>query len=258
MAAAPSISESSLRIARLPNAPNVGSPWLRVWLAPLLLVVLALVGLLWLDMPLARWSKATKPPGVLQELYDVAEAFGNGIGILLVAWAITEFDQRHRGRLVRVVVLGLGAGLMANALKMLIVRARPRNFDLSIDNAFVSFGQWFPFLGEASGDQSFPSAHTATAVGLALALCSIYPQARRLAFALVAIVGLARIGGTAHFFSDVCIGAAVGWLFAAAWLHIPRLRARLERSEARVGRLFNHHAATAPQKVSLPQQRRAA
>lgn len=215
--------------------PLAGVPsraWLRIWSVPLGLAALMALGLLALDMPLARWAKTTKPPGLLQELYDVAEAFGNGMGIVLVAWAIAEFDRQRRGAIGRVVLLGLGAGLMANGFKLLVSRMRPRNFDLSIDSALATFVEWFPFLGEPSGEQSFPSAHTATAVGLAVALGSIYPQARRLGWALVAIVALARVGGTAHFFSDVCMGAAVGWLFAAAWLHIPLLRRRLDHLES--------------------------
>jgi undecaprenyl-diphosphatase len=64
--------------------------------------------------------------------------------------------------------------------------------------------------------QSFPSAHAATAVGLAIGLSALHPRGRWLfaAFALLAVVQ--RIEAQAHFSSDVLAGAAVGCAAAAA------------------------------------------
>jgi len=62
--------------------------------------------------------------------------------------------------------------------------------------------------------QSFPSAHTATAFGLAIGLVRIYPRARWLFFCLATLAAVQRLEAGAHFLSDVCAGAALG-LFVA-------------------------------------------
>ena len=66
-----------------------------------------------------------------------------------------------------------------------------------------------------STNQSFPSAHTATSVGLALALICIYPAARSVFCVLPLLVAFQRMDSGAHFLSDVLCGAAVGCLVAA-------------------------------------------
>ena len=55
----------------------------------------------------------------------------------------------------------------------------------------------------------FPSAHAATAVGLAIALGVLYPRGRWLFIAFAFLAGLQRIEAQAHFASDVLAGAAV-------------------------------------------------
>jgi membrane-associated phospholipid phosphatase len=65
--------------------------------------------------------------------------------------------------------------------------------------------------------QSFPSGHTATAVGLALALSSLYPGGRRL-FALLAVLAASqRVLFDAHFLSDTLVAAGIA-CFVAAFL----------------------------------------
>jgi membrane-associated phospholipid phosphatase len=65
--------------------------------------------------------------------------------------------------------------------------------------------------------QSLPSAHAATAVGLALALAALYPRGRWLFASFAVLAGLQRIEAQAHFASDVLAGAAVGCMVGAAW-----------------------------------------
>ena len=64
--------------------------------------------------------------------------------------------------------------------------------------------------------RAFPSAHAASAVGLAVALSRFYPQGRPLFVGLAVLACLQRMTSGAHFLSDVLAGAAIGYLFAHA------------------------------------------
>jgi membrane-associated phospholipid phosphatase len=68
-------------------------------------------------------------------------------------------------------------------------------------------------------NQSFPSAHTATAFGLALCLASLYPQGKGWFFTLASLVAMQRMVAGAHYLSDVLAGAAIGIVSATFVLH---------------------------------------
>ncbi len=106
-----------------------------------------------------------------------------------------------------------GAGLMADLAKLSIQRSRPKIFDYH-GGVLDTFGPLLN-LGNGHGGQGFPSAHVASAVGLAVALSRLYPQGRALFVSLAALACLQRLESGAHFLSDVLAGAAIGYLFAS-------------------------------------------
>jgi Capsule assembly protein Wzi/PAP2 superfamily len=63
-------------------------------------------------------------------------------------------------------------------------------------------------------DSSFPSVHAALAWSAASVLAHEYPgvMSQVLGYGLAAGVSLARVGGKAHFPSDVLVGSTMGWL----------------------------------------------
>jgi membrane-associated phospholipid phosphatase len=112
------------------------------------------------------------------------------------------------------------AGLFANLGKMLVARVRPRFFEGgAITDSFVG---WLPILFSNSSGlefgfkiQSFPSGHTATAVGMAVGLSRIYPHGTWLFFTFAAFAASQRIDVHAHYLSDTTAAAAVAFLAAA-------------------------------------------
>ena len=122
--------------------------------------------------------------------------------------------------LPRSILTVLAAGMGANLLKLLIARSRPAATDLMHAECWQTFIGWLPLGRQGSTLQSFPSAHTATAVGLALVLTSSYPQGRWLFACFATAVALQRVLGGAHYPSDVLAGTAVGWLCAMAVLRL--------------------------------------
>lgn len=182
------------------------------WSVILLLAVAGLAALA-IDLPLARPAHFHTWPKAITEQLQRFEVFGYGVTagvILVVVWVL---DPRRRSTMPRLALMVFGAGMAANGLKLLLARMRPRDFEFEGD-VWSTFGKWLAFGAGGSKFHSFPSAHTAVAVGLAVALSAMYPRGRWL-FALFAVlVGCQRVVSGAHYPSDVLWGAAVGWLVA--------------------------------------------
>lgn len=217
------IERAPANVSAAPTASAIGlrSPRASTWtfwlVPPLIFLALAWVSLS-ADLPLARWAAGRDYPRAVRELMSISEAFGHGIGVTLIVITIYVLDRARRRRLPRLIAAVLSSGLGANLVKLLIGRDRPSAADLSQTDAIGTFAGWLPLAHNGSLHQSFPSAHTATAVGLALMLSALYPRGRWLFAALAVSVGAQRVLGSAHFLSDVMTGAAVGWFLAFAFV----------------------------------------
>ncbi|HZZ74160.1 MAG TPA: phosphatase PAP2 family protein [Pirellulales bacterium] len=190
----------------------------KLWILPPLLILLGFAALA-VDLPVTAWFRAGKCPSELYKFVRLSEvvAEGHGVGmILLLIWVL---DVARRRSLPRLVAASFGAGLLADAVKLFIARARPNYFfnELHGSNIFDSFRwQWSGLNSESSRWQSFPSAHVATGVGLAIILAWRYPRGRWLFFTFMVLAATQRVADSYHFLSDVCwasaLGASMAWL----------------------------------------------
>jgi lipid A 4'-phosphatase len=99
------------------------------------------------------------------------------------------------------------AGLAVDVLKGVFGRARPK--------LLFADGQYGFFFWSAHADYwSFPSGHTANAVAIAIALSAIWPRFLPLYVVFALLIGLSRIVITAHYLSDVIMGAYVAVVVA--------------------------------------------
>ena len=153
--------------------------------------------------------------GSVHDLFNVAETFGNGFGVALVLLLVVVLDRHRQAAVLRLTWCAVGAGLMADVVKLMVSRVRPRDTDLVIAHVWDTFGHFVPLASNGSGSQSFPSAHTATAAGLAVGLAILYPRGRYLFAALAVCVAMQRMAVGAHFPSDVLVGGALG----AGWAY---------------------------------------
>ena len=177
------------------------------------------------DVPLAKLCRDGRVPGDLRRLLTWSELFAHGLGVLVIATTIWVLDPKRRAALPRVLAAVFGAGLAADIVKLFVARWRPAHF-FEIGDVTNSFAGWLPILfpvdGVGSFDhrvQSFPSAHTAVAVGLAIGLTWLYPRGRLL-FAIFAVLAAGqRLEAGAHFLSDTLAGAAIGCLVANIVMH---------------------------------------
>lgn len=184
-----------------------------LYIAAVVLAILSGSALL-IDIPIARLSVENRASGDFRKLLNISEVFAHGFGVALILITVAVLDPGSRRMLPRVCACTFGAGLIAQLTKHCLPRLRPNVFDFSGN-------VWSSFLGHASsaqvetgnvmvrGLQSFPSGHTATAVGLALGLGWLYPRGRWLFFVFASLAAFQRIESSAHFVSDTFAGAAI-------------------------------------------------
>jgi membrane-associated phospholipid phosphatase len=174
-----------------------------------------------IDVPIASYAKDGKHPRWFAELLENVETFGHGIGATLIVIGVLTLDPKVRRYPLPLLAGSLGAGLMAGGVKLMVIRYRPRGLAVFPETVWETFGGWWS--GSKGNDlQSFPSAHTATAVGLAVMLSAYYPRGRWYFTTLAILVGMQRVQVSAHYPSDVFAGAIVGWCVATlalqAWI----------------------------------------
>jgi membrane-associated phospholipid phosphatase len=101
-------------------------------------------------------------------------------------------------------ILALGAGsAVIHTIKLLLSRRRPRDE--------LELGQYgFILFGFDLKRNSFPSGHSLTIFCVAVIATSVWPLAAPLWFAIALWLSLTRAMITAHFLSDVFVGAGIG------------------------------------------------
>lgn len=210
------------RFAPLLNAV-AGAPWSR---SRRLMCLASVLLALWLpalacDLPVARWIKGHKPTGEVHKLLSKAETFCHAYGILAILLAVAVLDRRGWRVVPRLLTCSLGAGIVADGVKLFVARSRPKAALLEAP-VWETFVGWFPAWNSdalprawTAALQSFPSGHTAAGVGLAIGLSILYPRGRWLFAALAMLGALQRIESQSHFISDTIAGAALAALLAA-------------------------------------------
>ena len=194
-----------------------------LWHGPLLAVclfaVLTPLALL-IDLPVAKFCLAGKIPGDLQRVLAWSEVMAHGLGIAIIAATLCILDPLRRRSVPRMLAGAFGAGLLADMMKLMTARLRPRHLEFE-SGVFDTFSGWMPLVFPIEGHRpldsrwlSFPSGHTAVAVAFAMMLSRIYPQGRWL-FSLFALLAtLQRIEAGAHYVSDTLAGATIGAMLA--------------------------------------------
>jgi membrane-associated phospholipid phosphatase len=181
-----------------------------IWWQCVAAAVMATLALAPWDVAISRAVYIGHPSGATSVLLKFVEKLGNGGGVIAMLVALVILDRRVVGRLPQLLAASLGAGLIADCLKLCVDRGRPYSLDLATATFSSTFHGWFPLLPNAAGEQSFPSGHATTIAGLAVALAILYPRGRWLFGVVVAAVMTQRVIVHAHFPTDVTTGAIVG------------------------------------------------
>ena len=121
------------------------------------------------------------------------------------------------------------AGIVAKIMKISFGRMRPLHHYRYDDYGF----SWFGFDASL---QSFPSGHAVTVAALMAALYFIMPRYRAAFVVIGTIIILARAMETAHYLSDVMVGAYIA-IVMTAWMQRVFLRSGVDLPLAARGRL---------------------
>lgn len=99
-----------------------------------------------------------------------------------------------------------GAGILANLLKSILGRARPKLYD--------TVGHFeFQFFAFESDYLSIPSGHATTIFAFATVVAIFWPRGRFLLYTLAAWIALSRVLIGVHYFTDIVLGAILGIMF---------------------------------------------
>ncbi len=161
-------------------------------------------------------------PGDVRRILGLSEIFAHGFGVAVALMLIWALSPRGRSVIPRVAACALLPGLLVNLIKLSVGRYRPNAYE-ELEAAGSSWIGLFPAWNTDStmeagyAIQAFPSAHAATALGLAIGLAWLAPRGRVLFFGLACLAMMQRVESQAHWPSDVFWGAAIA-LAVASWL----------------------------------------
>ncbi|MGP1347007.1 MAG: phosphatase PAP2 family protein [Phycisphaerales bacterium] len=199
---------------------------LLVWrAAPLAGIFLAGLGLAaaslpLLDAPIARLFEGGGPSGDVRREIEAMQQFGAVGSVVIAAAIIASLDPRRLRRFLD-YALALGVVMaVGNAMKLLIGRGRPKLGDpmlflgptgsYPVESADQPIHAWELAADGVATLHAMPSTHAASAAVLAIFLATLYPRLRWFAIAMVVLVSAARIILSAHWTSDVIVGATLG------------------------------------------------
>lgn len=221
------------------------------------LATLAIGAAMLVDLPLQRAVGPGRPRGVAHDFFNATEAFGNGFGVAMIVLTIVVLDRFRRVQTSRLLAASLGAGLAADVVKLCVSRTRPHTFDVDSGAVWETFTGLLPLTSAGSAGQSFPSAHTTCAFGLATALALSYPAGRRLFYAFAVGVAAQRVCVNAHYLSDVVAGAFLGVAWAYGVCRVGAMCRGFDRVEGWWSRRFGwplpagHGALPTPKTVRV-------
>ncbi|SMQ63546.1 undecaprenyl-diphosphatase [Devosia lucknowensis] len=192
----------------------------RSWPYFLVAVVVVLAILASVDVAVSRgamaWPDTWRAPFFFITDYGLSDwvlipSLALMILLRLAMFPMTGIWKQATGELAMIsafIFLGVGApGLFTNLLKRLVGRGRPQEFDdvgaFSFQNVF---NDWT--------FQSFPSGHSATAVGTAFVVGFLFPPLFPVLLVIGIVVAISRVPVGMHYPTDVFAGILVGMLGA--------------------------------------------
>lgn len=160
--------------------------------------------------------------GDVRRILKLSEFFAHGMCVAVVVWATWVMASDYRRHLLRLLMCVIWPPLIVHGIKAIVVRRRPTSY---LDQYLVptypasNTETWRGVIWDGDWNlvyqsQSFPSAHAATVVGFAVAMCWLYPKGKYLFIFLACLASFQRIAFQAHWPSDVLASVAVALLIS--------------------------------------------
>lgn len=207
---------------------------------PLVNALLAAVGLLLLglafaaDAPVRNYVQANLTPAQ-QQAADLLSKYGKAeefLALGVLGWIVGRLTRRVDWQRAWLLILAatIVAGITVNIPRSLTGRARPNNAKEQGWFGPRHDGQWL--VGRYQYN-SFPSGHSTVAGAFAFAAVLCFRRAGWLAAPFALAIGWARIGVSAHHFSDVVVGLVFGAVLAVCVWSFFRVRGWLGQGRSR-------------------------
>lgn len=170
------------------------------------LILVCTASYIWLDRPVTDFFLDLRE-SMLYQIFKQITRLGESQwylagGLLLWLFYRKKDPLNAGGGLLLLSSVAL-SGIIAYTLKSLLGRARPRLFDHHQIYGFDFFHLEYAW-------QSFPSGHSATALGAASAMALIFPRYKIFFYIVGGIVAASRIILAQHWLSDVIAGSILG------------------------------------------------
>ena len=212
---------SCLLIARHKTATILANPVLFTWFSRLnaqtkwftvgtsVIFLTALVSFHTLDLPLATTLHSHLAGSTTHTLLKWFTWFGEGQWVLVPAavvyWVNRKKNSTLSAQALYVFVTNAMSGIAVNIIKVFLPRYRPLMFFSEGASGFTH--DWVQF---EPSHLSFPSGHTVTVFSLAIAVGFLRPKYRWHFVIFASMIATSRVLVTAHYLSDVLIGAWFG------------------------------------------------
>lgn len=186
--------------------------WL-IWsaMAGVIAITVAMFAYVLVDRAAAVWCHRHVASGV-ERFFDQLTHLGSSEpwliwgSVLLVICVLLQMWRR--ASMVGLIVASVGAaGLLVNLFKFIAGRVRPEGYLLHDQFGFELFHTNYHLT-------SFPSGHSATIAAAMTALFLLWPRPVVLWATMAVLVCASRVVVTAHYPSDVIVGAWVGFSVA--------------------------------------------
>ena len=174
------------------------------------------------DIALLQLMQPEVLRGDARRLLKLSEFFAHGMCVAVVVWATWVMAPHYRRHLLRLLMCVIWPPLIVHGIKTIVARLRPTNYldQFLVPKYPASNGEtWQGVFFDGNWNliyqsQSFPSAHTATAVGFAIGMCWLYPKGKHLFIFLAFLASFQRIAFRAHWPSDVLSAVAIALLIS--------------------------------------------
>jgi membrane-associated phospholipid phosphatase len=167
----------------------------------------AIFSYLFLDKELAYFFY--HKPEVLGEIFKKITFFGRSELYLIPSALIFIYYYKSKNlykKIANYIFVSVAlSGIIINIIKIIVARYRPVKL---FEDELFGFS-WFKIGHDFN---SFPSGHSATALGFFTALALLYPKYRYLFISIGVVIASSRVVLDQHYLSDVLVGGFIGYL----------------------------------------------
>jgi len=166
--------------------------------------ILAIFSYFYLDQTLAYYFSVNITQNI-QKIINIITKFGDSIYYIIIPLIIYILSNNRFIEKLSILVFSstIISGIVINIIKVIVARYRP---PMLLEHNLYGFKTFD--IGYLVN--SFPSGHATTAFSVYVALALVFPKFKYFFIVIAILIASSRVLLTAHYFSDIIIGAMIG------------------------------------------------